>query len=381
MNVRRMGVFLWAIKHCTLGINYTKLQERKRSGMTIRIKIAAVGDILMLESQIASAKIQGEDKYSFHSMFENVESYIKDADLAIGNLETTLSGREQRYQQRNPKTGYPSFNCPDELTAALKKAGFQVMITANNHCLDRGVKGLKRTLDILDQHGLEHTGTFNSLLASKKLLIQDVKGIKIGILAYTRGVNFNPVPKSEPWLVNRLREKKMFGDIRRLKEENVDLVIVSLHFGKEFRHTTVQHQRESVEKLFKNGADVILGHHPHVLQPMVMKQVKDRYGELKNRFAIYSLGNFISDKLLHNPQTLSGVILYLTAQKDDEGKVSIVGVDYIPTWVQRKEANGRVKFKVLPIPEFLNKSNSGSLTGEEINMMKNALKKTTKILG
>jgi poly-gamma-glutamate capsule biosynthesis protein CapA/YwtB (metallophosphatase superfamily) len=349
--------------------------------LTTTIKIAAVGDILMLSSQIASAKIRGKNKYSFHSMFDNVKPYIRDADLAIGNLETTLSGREQRYQQRSPKTHYPSFNCPDELTATLKKAGFQVMITANNHCLDRGVKGLKRTLNILDKYELEHTGTFNSLLSSKKLLIQDVKGIKIGILAYTRGVNFNSVPKSEPWLVNRIREKKIFRDIHTLKEENVDLVVVSLHFGKEFRHTPVQHQRKWVKKLFKKGADVILGHHPHVLQPMVMKQVKDCYGEVKNRFAIYSLGNFISNKLLHNPQTLNGVILYLTAQKDDEGKVSIAHVEYIPTWVQRKKANGRVNFKVLPIPELLNKSNTESLTKEDINLMKNALKRTTRILG
>jgi hypothetical protein len=349
--------------------------------LTTQIKIAVVGDILMLQSQINSAKIRGQSHYSFRSMFEPIEPYIQSADLAIGNLESPLAGREIRYQQRNPKTHYPMLNCPDELAQALKEIGFHTLITANNHCLDRGVKGLKRTLDVLDQYGLEHTGTYASRSSSQKLLIQDVQGIKVGLLAYTRGVNYNPYPQSKPWLVNRLREEKIKGDIRKLKENSADLVVVALHFGKEFRHTPVEHQQKWVEKLFRYGADIVLGCHPHVLQPMIMKRVKDGYGETKDRFAIYSLGNFISDELLRFPQTLDGIILNLTIKKDDDGVVRLADIDYIPTWIQRKESRGKRYFKVLSIPECLDETCSVSLNKEDIYMMKAALKRTKKILG
>lgn len=349
--------------------------------MPTTIEIVAVGDILMLQSQINSAKIPGLNQYLFHSMFEPIMPYIQSADLAIGNLESPLAGRESPYQQRNPETHYPMLNCPDELASALKDAGFHVLITANNHCLDRGVKGLKRTLAILDQHELEHTGTFNSLLSSKDLLIKDIQGIKVGILAYTRGVNFNPYPNSQPWLVNRLRKKKIRNDIRQLKEKNIDLVIVAIHFGKEFRHTPVEHQQNWVKKLFQYGADIVLGCHPHVLQPMILKQVEDGYGEVKDRFAIYSLGNFISDELLRHPQTLDGVILSLTVQKDDDGMVSIVGVNYIPTWIQRKKTKGRLSFKVIPISDILSGKSDIPLSQGDSKMMTNSFKRTKKILG
>lgn len=307
--------------------------------MAIEIKVAAVGDILMWGTQIASANKNGG--YSFDSMFSKVRPYLQNADLTIGNLETTLSGREQRYQKKNPKTGYPMFNCPDELAGTLKRSGFDVLTTANNHCMDRGVRGLKRTLAVLDRHGLAHTGTYRSYAESKNYLIRSVKGVRVGILAYTYGTNYIPVP--HPWMVNRTQQSKILSDLRELRKKT-DVIIVALHFGREFHRFPSEKQRSLARLLLNNGADVILGAHPHVLQPMVRKNGK---------FVIYSLGNFISKKMWNKLQTESGVIVNLTIRMEAGQPAYVSSVSYIPTWTQHSIANGRSSFRVIPVRRFL----------------------------
>lgn len=348
--------------------------------MATQIEIAAVGDILMWRRQIASAKVPRKDQYRFDSMFREVAPYLKKADLTIGNLETTLSGRDTTYQTRNPKTGFPMFNCPDELAATLKRAGFDVLTTANNHCMDRGVNGLKRTLNVLDKHGIAHTGTYRSYTASCDYLIKEVKGIRIGILAYTYGTNYIPVPKDQPWLVNRIHLNKMIRDIQHLKSKQADLIIVSLHFGKEFYRYPNQRQKDIVAKLLANGADIILGAHPHVLQPIVYRKIKDTAGTSKRKFAIYSLGNFISQMMWNNTHTLSSVILYLTVQKDDQGQTGVIGFRYVPTWVQERRTPYGTQYRVLPIRKFLKQPDS-KLSAEDLQTMRRMLLNTTRHLG
>lgn len=209
------------------------------------IRIAAVGDILMWKRQIASAKSAHSTGYSFDSMFRAVAPYLRSADLTIANLETTLSGREAVYQKRNPQTGWPMFNCPDELAGAIKRAGIDVVTTANNHCMDRGMNGLCRTLDVLDRYGLHHTGTYRSRAESKQFLIADVKGIRVGILSYTYGTNNIPVPRAKKWAVNPLLPPKMHADVRRVKQQ-ADIVVVVLHFGKEFQRYPNEQQKTMV---------------------------------------------------------------------------------------------------------------------------------------
>jgi len=285
-------------------------------------------------------------------MFREVAPYLRSADLTIGNLETTLSGREKRYQRRNPRTGWPMFNCPDELATALKRSGFHVLTTANNHCMDRGVRGLKRTLAVLDRHGLAHTGTFRTRQAARTPLIRRVKGFKVGILSYTYGTNKLPVPKDKPWLVNRIQRTKMLRDLKAIRGK-ADLVIVALHFGQEFRRFPNQQQRSLVRLLLRNGADVILGAHPHVLQPMAIKRVNG-----KRAFVIYSLGNFVSDRMLGSLRSESGVILLLTVRKTANGRATVSKVRYIPTWTQRYQVKGRQRFRVLPVRKSLRKPDS-----------------------
>ncbi|WP_052096937.1 CapA family protein [Paenibacillus odorifer] len=332
------------------------------------IQIAAVGDLMIKRYIISDAK-QPDGTYSFSPLFAKVAPYLKQADLTIGNLETTFAGSGPECR-KSPRSGGPIFKCPDELAPALKQAGFDVLVTANNHCMDYGAPGLVRTLRVLDRNGIDHTGTAKSLEESKRTLIKNVKGITIGILSYTAGTNRIPVPVSKPWLVNRISTPKIIREIRDLKKK-VDLVLLYLHFGSEYRYTPNKRQKELVNLFFKNGADIILGSHPHVLQPLALRG--------KKQFVIYSLGNFVSTKLMNIPYTQSGIILTLKIKKDEKGHTSITNVGYIPTCVDRRIKSGRKITEIIPIRDALKKSDTDIKT-ERRNLMNRMLKHTTTIL-
>lgn len=342
--------------------------------MTI-IRVAAVGDILMWHRQIQSAKVSGTNTYAFEDMFSDVRTYLNSPNLTIGNLETTLSGREQIYERVSQKTHYPMFNCPDELAKALKWAGFDVLTTANNHCMDRGEAGLKRTLHILDKHRIGHTGTSASREQAGKLLIRNVSGIRIGMAAYTYGTNFIEVPKERPWLVNRIWLKKIEYDIGRLRQ-NADIVIVSIHFGQEFHRIPNEKQCNIVDKLFYYGADIVLGAHPHVLQPMKWKRIRDKYGVEKRRFVAYSLGNFVSVRMWKNPLTQLGAILTFSIEQDGSGVTRVIGAKAVPTWTLRDVKNGRERFRVLPVSRLVGSGNV-PWTSEEGKVIQRAIRTIT----
>ncbi len=319
--------------------------------MTTEITIAAVGDIMMWGRQVAAARV-GPNRYSFDSIFTHVAPYLSSADLTIGNLETPLAGRERHYQIRTARQGYPRFNCPDELAATLKRVGFNVLTTANNHCLDRGVRGLVRTLNVLDRHGIAHTGTFRSPNEARQYLIQDVKGVKVGILAYTYSTNKQRLPRGYHWMVNMIHLRKILRDIAALRP-SVDLLIVAMHFGTEFSHAVNARQRILVHHMLQGGADVILGAHPHVLQPVVITRTQLPDGTVKPKVVAYSLGDFVSERILRYAHTECGAILQLTVQKDPEGNTTITRVASIPTWTQCGIARRRLFFRVLPLRKFM----------------------------
>lgn len=340
------------------------------------IRIAAVGDILMWNRQIQSAKVIGKNVYEFNSMFSDVRTYLSSSNLAIGNLETTLSGREDKYQRTNPKTHFPMFNCPDELACTLKWAGFHVLTTANNHCMDRGEAGLTRTIHVLSKHGLYHTGTFSSQAEARKYLVLNVQGIRVGILSYTYGTNAIPVPVDKAWMVNRIRINKIAQDVEHIRS-SADIVIVAMHFGKEFYRFPNDTQKQLTDKLFFNGADVVLGAHPHVLQPMQRRMVKDKYGVTKRRVVAYSLGNFISDRMMNNPLTQLAGILGLDINKDSTKYAEVIDAKFIPTWTLRSSVNGHIHFRVVPVRRLLDSPKTPWSTTER-NLIERALRSTIK---
>ncbi len=281
---------------------------------------------------------------------------MKRHDLAIGNLETTFSGKKVLgvpgkrkkcncpEERRHPRTGFPLFNCPDELAATLRKTGFHVLATANNHCLDGGTAGLKRTLSVLDRHGLRHAGTYRSAGEARRHLVVPVKGIRIGFLAYTKGTNSIPIPNS--WIVGRMSERKIAADIRALKNK-ADFIIVYLHFGQEYRTYPNSKEKRLMHRLFKRGANVVLGAHPHVLHPVAVTKMKDIYGRVRTRVAASSLGNFVSTKLVRNPKTVRGTILSLTLTRNKDGVTDVTGVSRIPTVVKWNRAR-KTDYRVVP---------------------------------
>lgn len=313
--------------------------------------ITAVGDIMMHNTQLNAGHLYAGE-YDFSSFFVHVKPLLSASDLVIGNLETTFAGESAGY------SGYPRFNTPETLGLNLKDAGFHVLTTANNHCLDQGPNGLISTLDYLDRISIMHTGTARSQEEQDSILLVERKGINMAILAYTFSTNGIPPAADQPYSVNFLDTDRIIADIKKARSVGADITIVALHNGVEYQNRPNASQRQLVDTLLKEGADVILGHHPHVLQPTyVITADNSPFG---NKFAIYSLGNFISDQ--KGMERLSSIILNLHFAVDPESrKPYFKKAAYIPIRTRRFWENGKTSFEVLPIEAALTSYRMGRL--------------------
>jgi poly-gamma-glutamate capsule biosynthesis protein CapA/YwtB (metallophosphatase superfamily) len=246
---------------------------------TTRISLFFAGDIMGHDSQIAAAYDPVKKAYDYSYAFKYIQPYIADADLAFANLEVTLAGP--------PYQGYPQFSSPDALARNIKEAGFDILVTANNHCVDRGKKGLERTVDILDNLAIPHTGTFKDSIDREKNnpLMLYKNGFNIALLNYTYGTNGLPVHK--PNIVNLIDTALIRRDIVKAKELKPDVIIVFTHWGGEYESLPRKIQKDVANFCFRNGAQLVIGAHPHVIQPMEWRKES-------NQFIAYSLGNFVS---------------------------------------------------------------------------------------
>ncbi len=354
-------------------VDKNKADDHKQDGRRVLLSISLVGDIMVHSDQLYSAYDRRTGKYSFTGVFTDVQPYLSSADLTIGNLETTLAGRNRGY------TGYPKFNSPQEILPALREAGIDVLTNANNHAMDRGVYGVTETIRRLNLAGIKHTGTASSAGARSGLLIVDLKGIRVAILAYTYGTNGLPVPRGKSYLVNMLEMKQVREDIRKARESGADVVLVNPHFGVEYRRSPGAGEKKLVEELFEAGADIVAGSHPHVLQPMVRR---DMAGDREGLFAAYSMGNFISSQL--GPYRDSSVILNLKLEKDMEtGKIRLAEADCIPIWVDRYKQNGRVMFRVVAVEKAIRDYERGldrRLAPDDYARLKQVWQEITEVL-
>ncbi|RAP74667.1 CapA family protein [Paenibacillus montanisoli] len=356
--------------------------------MSNDIIIAAVGDLLIkpmlvrLMSTTDNPKDSADNKselYAFEQAFEPVAPYLKDAHLTIGNLETTFAGGSDddfKKTKRNPKNRYPILNCPDAFAPALKKVGFDVINTANNHCMDYGIHGLRRTLEVLDHNGIAHVGTYRTKKESRSLYVREVGGIRIGIVSYTRGTNSIPVPAGQPAGVKKIVRASIRKDLERMRAVT-DFIIVCMHFGIEYHRSPAVHQKEWARFLFRQGADVVLGSHPHVLQPAESRMVTDIGGRRRKRFAIYSLGNFISSRLHGNDDAITGMILRIKLRKTSGGTVSLSGIEYVPTWVCISKNSKLSRCRIVPIQRALEQPQS--LFAGQLERMKRAYRRTLRM--
>jgi len=287
------------------------------------------------DSQNAAAD-RGLVGHNFAEAFSTVLHLTAPADLMFGNLETVLAGSGRPYK------GYPRFNTPDSFAEALKRSGFDIVQTTNNHSYDQGPAGLLRTLDVLAGFDLPALGTFASAEAAEApWVILEAGDFRIGFLAYTFGTNGIEAPRGREYQVSTLNLPKAIREIETLRALGVDAVVVGVHWGKEYSHEPKSGQIRIAKKLIAAGADVLLGGHPHVLQPMefIRTEGSQPGDPPREGLAHYSLGNFISNMFLR--PTELGVILEVTLAKPrGGGPTRVAGVRYAPTWVH-KYGHGR----------------------------------------
>lgn len=291
-----------------------------------------LGDAMQHQAQIESARTSDGD-YRYDNCFAGVKQEISSADLAIGNLEVSLGGE--------PYSGYPAFSAPDQYAKALADCGIDVLMTCNNHCMDRGSAGLVRTLDVLDSLGIKHLGTYRNKAERDALypLLVEAGKVRIALLAYTYGTNGIALPNTA--IVNTIDTTQIAIDLHKARSMKPDCIIVCMHWGEEYHTTQNKSQEELARWLVDNGADHIIGTHPHVVQPTTLLS---GYGAQKHLVA-YSLGNFISNMSARNTDQAEMLLMDLTCY----GRVCwLSSWKNIPIRTIRPGMEGSTHFKVIP---------------------------------
>jgi len=313
-----------------------------RDGKGDELTLLFFGDVMQHIPQMESAYDKSSDSYRYDSCFRYVSGLISSADIAIGNLEVTLAGK--------PYTGYPTFSAPDALVPALSRAGTDVLVTANNHSCDKGLKGILRTIQVLDTLGMPHTGTFRNAADRDTLqpLILEKKGIILALLNYTYGTNGINVPA--PAIVDLIDTALIRKDYFKARNKGVDEVIVFFHWGEEYKREPVKVQKELAAFCHRLGIRTVIGSHPHVIEPM--EAVTDSLGNIKE-VTVYSLGNFISNQ--RDRYRNGGALFELTLKREGDS-IRILQPGYHLAWVHTPFRNGKVRYQVLPVRTFENDS-------------------------
>ncbi|MFN0049834.1 MAG: CapA family protein, partial [Cytophagales bacterium] len=309
-----------------LNFKFNKVAEKDTiSDSLINVSINLVGDLMCHKPQMNNAK-KDDSTYDFNPSFQYVKPYLQDADYTIGNLETTFAGNKV------PFAGYPAFNSPDAFATALKNAGFDMLVTANNHSMDTQEKGMMRTLKIIKQNQLDYTGTFISESDSRDVRIVDIKGLKLAVLNYTYGTNGSYPTKKHKFMLNVIDSVKVINEIKLAKRQGADAVLVYYHFGLENERDITKAQKNAVEWAKNAGALLIIGAHPHVVGKTKFTVLDTITND--SCFIAYSLGNFISNQYWR--YTDAGVMLSINLIKNKlRNKIAIKNVEYLPTWVYR----------------------------------------------
>jgi len=297
------------------------------------IRLLFAGDAMQHQKQINNAFRNGE--YDYSSYFKYIKNEISSADLAVVNLEGPLGGK--------PYKGYPQFSLPDAFAIALKDAGFSVFLTANNHAVDCYSKGINRTIDVLDSLEVYHTGTFKNTFDREQNypLIVEKKGIRMAFLNYT--YDTNGIEPEAPCVVNCIDTMIIKEDISNAIRTNPDVVIAVMHWGQEYQLNPSKSQEELARFLINQGVDLIIGSHPHVVEP---SQVYTDPIENNAHLIVYSMGNFVSGMSAVN--TDGGQMISVTLKKID-GKTQIESCGNILIYVQQKKVNDKIDFTLIPV--------------------------------
>lgn len=358
--------------------------------------LAATGDLLMHDPLITNA--QTDDGYDFSNIFKYFASYVSSADYAVANLETTLRGTEDGYTYK----GYPQFNCPDEIVDAVKGSGFDMLLTANNHSYDTRLKGMLRTLDVVDEKGLDRLGVVKDD-TEKRYVIKNVNGINIGMLCYTYetdsdkdevALNYIPLNEEAEGLVNTFNVneldtfyEKLEAQLKEMENEGADVTVLFIHWGEEYHTKETKSQSTMAQKICNLGVDVIIGGHPHVVEPVDLLTSETDSGH--KTFCIYSLGNAVSNQRrermnLSTGHTEDGILFSVTFEKIDDGEAYVKSVDVLPFWVNmfKSSLTGKTHYEIIPLDEGIEDwKEAFDLTDTSEKKARESLERTQKIVG
>lgn len=294
------------------------------------------GDAMQHQAQLDQALSEGGGtRHDYSECFRWIAPAITEADYAVVNLEVPLGGGP-RY------SGYPCFSAPDSYAQALADAGFDMMLTANNHCLDSGMKAARRTIRALDSLGIDHIGTYHDAAdrEAKVPFVKTINGIRFGFLNYTYGTN--GIPARDGMEVAYIDRDRMAREMRATREAGAEILVVTMHWGIEYVLRENAIQCELADFLIKNGADMVIGSHPHVIQPMKMVRDESRGQDVP---VVYSLGNFISN--MKTGDTRGGAYMRVRVERDEDGKARVKWADY-DTFFCAKPTGAGSNFTVIP---------------------------------
>ncbi len=334
------------------------------------VNLLFTGDIMFHGPSVQMQWDKAAGKYDFTSYFEQVAPIIQSADFAIGNLESPV------WDYKKSKIATLQFCAPIEAIDAMQKAGFDLLCTANNHAMDQGLPALANTIQSIQAYGMKTTGTYRNAQERDTITMLEKNGVKIAILAYARSVNRSWRNKLGMG-VNMIDIPRMKQDMANARAQGADAVIFFLHFGTEYTHKANSYQKNIIKQLQAAGANAVIGHHPHVLQPMGI----DSSGSF---FYAYSLGNIVTAKASRDRQFAA--MLNLTVHKDKgTGKITITNVNYIPTWARATAMpGGATRMRVFDLRQALIDCQAGTnplLPKKYLKELKYGMTLIPKVLG
>jgi poly-gamma-glutamate capsule biosynthesis protein CapA/YwtB (metallophosphatase superfamily) len=278
-------------------------QKSQPAATTDRITLVATGDVLLHERLWTTAKRDGKNgQWDFAPLMSSVKPLVQKADLAIAHLETPLA------PLGGPYHGYPLFQGPPQIAAALKQTGYDVCTTASNHSFDSGAAGVDRTLSTLERAGLRHAGTARTRAEAEAPTILDVNGVKIASLSFTFGFNGLPYPNGQTWRAGKLDPALISRKAKEARESGAEIVVVSCHWGTEYSSKLNDQQRELAPQLLADSnIDLVVGHHAHVVQPME---------QIDGKWVAYGLGNLVAAHREPNSRKAEGLLVRFTFTRD-----------------------------------------------------------------
>ncbi len=339
LNIVCVSLFAWSSFIFAQESNNQILNNNSfNNNSTVTVTFSIVGDVMCHSTQFNYA-LREDSTYDFKPVYREIKKYFDNSDIVVGNLETVIAGNDIEY------AGYPVFNTPEDFLKGLKYAGFDIMVTGNNHSYDHQKKGIVNTIDFIRKYGMQNSGTYKSQEARDSVKLFEQSGINFALLSYTYGVNLYRIPEKNKFLVNRINPDLIQKDITKAKLQGADLVIVYFHFGKEYARSENSYQRNIVNKTIKFGADIILGAHPHTLQPVEFYKTVN--ANIDTGFVAFSLGNFISNQRWRYSD--GGAILNFSITKNIKtNKIKLDEVRYLPIWVFKGVTNWGLEYLILP---------------------------------